>query len=220
MKLNQLSKEENEYNEKYGKYPDQKEEILRYLENNLKLDFDKIREEEERVKNIPWKELSITLPIVPKPSPRPRYSFKTEHFYVIGAGKNKQVIKKYIDNCNIIYTRTDLTVVTYQPTPTSMMTKNEIYLAEKGIIQPIQNPDWDNLGKTYSDMIQGILLLNDNIVNPGTVVKYYSVKPRVDIFIKYQDGFDSNFNRKKITTSTQYVNTIRGGESNERNERD
>ena len=75
---------------------------------------------------------------------------------------------------------------------------------------------WDNLGKTYSDMIQGILLLNDNIVNPGKVEKYFSLKPRVDIFIKYQDGFDSNFNRKKITSSTQYLNTFRGGESSER----
>jgi hypothetical protein len=67
---------------------------------------------------------------------------------------------------------------------------------------------WDNLGKTYSDMIQDILLLNDNIVNPGKVEKYFSLKPRVEIYIKYQDGFDSNFNRKKITNSTQYVNMI------------
>ena len=67
---------------------------------------------------------------------------------------------------------------------------------------------WDNLGKTYSDMIQDILLLNDNIVNPGRVEKYFSLKPRVEIYIKYQDGFDSNFNRKKITNSTQYLNMI------------
>ena len=141
MKQKSISKEELEYNEKYGHIPSEREQILEYIKNNMKLDFDKINSEVERVNNIPWKELIISLPIIPKPSPRPRYSFKTEHFYVSGAGKNKHIIKKYIDNCDIIYTRTDLTVITYQPTPISAMTKNEVYLAEKGIILPIQNPD-------------------------------------------------------------------------------
>lgn len=141
MSQKMMSKEELEYNEKYGKYPNERDEILKYLEANTKLDFKKIKAEEERVKNIPWKELNIILPIVPKPSPRPRYSTKIGHFYVKGAADNKKIIKKYIEKCNVIYTRTDLTVITYQPTPISSMSNTEVYLAEKGIIQPIANPD-------------------------------------------------------------------------------
>jgi Holliday junction resolvase RusA-like endonuclease len=181
--------------------------ILNYLENNLKLDLEKIKEEETRIQNINWEEVIITLPIEPKPSPRPRYSFKTKHFYVKGAKSNKNIIKEYI-NSNIIYTRTNLLVKTYQPTPIHLMDNNEIYLAEKELILPIQNPDWDNLGKTYSDMIQEYLILNDNIVNPGSVEKYYSLIPRVVIIIRYQKDFDSKFNKKKILNSTQYKSLI------------
>lgn len=63
---------------------------------------------------------------------------------------------------------------------------------------------WDNLGKTYSDMLQDVLFLNDNIIQTGIVEKYYSLKPRIELFISYQDDFDSNFNRKRIENSKAY----------------
>lgn len=138
-----IDKDEKEYIEKYGKIPSEKNKILEYIENNFKLNYDKIKSEEERINNISWKELLVTLMIIPKPSPRPRCSFETKHFYVKGAAKNKKIIKDYIKDCNIIYTRTDLNIIIYQPTPVSSMTSNEIYLAEKGLLQPIQNPDWN-----------------------------------------------------------------------------
>jgi hypothetical protein len=95
------------------------------------------------------------------------------------------------------------------------MNATEIYLAEKGIIEPMQDPDWDNLGKTYSDMIQGLLILNDNIIVDGHVKKHFSIKPRVHICIKYQDGFDSKYNRNRMLRSTAYnklLKPIREGE--------
>lgn len=57
-------------------------------------------------------------------------------------------------------------------------------------------------------MIQGILLLNDNIINFGGVRKFFSVKPRVKIYLRYQEGFDSKYNEKKITKSTAYLNAL------------
>lgn len=198
---------DKEYQEKFGYLPDTQNEILIYLENNLKLNTDKIMEDERRINSLEWKKINIFLPIIPKPTPRPRYQFKTKHFYVKGAKKNKEIIKDYIDNLGIIYTRTKLTVKTYQLSPSSM-TNTEIYLAEKGIICPIQDPDWDNLGKAYSDMLQGILLINDNIIQVGTVEKYFSVKPRVELFLEYQDGFDCKFNKRKMENSTAYKKLI------------
>ena len=75
----------SEYQEKYGNIPLEKDDILDYLDKTLKLtekDYIKIQEEEEKVANIPWEELQIILPIIPKPSPRPRYSSKMGSFYV------------------------------------------------------------------------------------------------------------------------------------------
>ncbi len=198
---------DKEYQEKFGHLPNTQEEILIYLENNLKLNKNKIEEEEMKINNLEWKKISILLPIIPKPTPRPRYHFKTNHFYVKGAQQNKKIIKEYIDDLDIIYTRTKLLVKTYQLSPSSM-TNTELYLAEKGVICPIQDPDWDNLGKAYSDMLQGILLLNDNIIQVGTVEKYFSIKPRVELFLEYQDGFDCKFNKRKVENSTGYKNLI------------
>lgn len=141
MKNKSVKALQEEYLAKYGAIPIENCEILKYLRDNMKLNMDKVNEEERRIDMIPWKELTIILPIVPKPSPRPRYNFTTEHFYVMGAATNKKLIKKFIEEYNIIYTQTFLTVETYQPTPLSSMTNAEIYLAEKKKLRPVQDPD-------------------------------------------------------------------------------
>lgn len=205
----------DEYLDKYGKIPGDPNEILRYLESSLRLkerDFKKIEEEDAYAASLPWEELKIILPIIPKPCPRPRYSSANRTFYVSGAGENKKLLKHFIGNVhNIIYTKTHFDVTTYQPTPLSQMSRVEVYRAEKKTLEPISNPDWDNLGKTYSDMVQEILILNDNIISKGIVTKYYSVKPRVEIDIRYQRGFDSRFNKRRITSSTSYKKAIEVG---------
>lgn len=198
-----MTKLEKEYNLKYGHLPDGQEEQLAYIRDNYKVNMDKVKEAIAKVQMIKWEELFISLSILPKPSPRPRTG--GGHFYVKGAKDHKIYMESLVDEKKIICTRTELSIVTYQPIPFSSMTATEIYLAQLGYLDPISNPDWDNLGKTYSDMIQGILLLNDNIVNPGIVRKKYAVKPKVDISIKYQNGFDSNFNKRRVITSKKYI---------------
>lgn len=200
-----MTNAEIEYAEKYGNIPSEKEKILSYIKNNYKLDYNKIGLSEERINNIEWKRIEFVLPIVPEPSPRPRYSSKTGSFYVKGAAKNKKIIEKYIDAYDIIYTNVKMRIVTYQPTPKNM-SNTEMYLAEKGLVRPSSKPDWDNFGKTYSDMIQGILILNDNIITTGIVEKYYSIKPRVEITIEYQTEYDSKFNKRRTENSIAYIN--------------
>lgn len=215
MKSKSYKNSIKEYEGKYGSIPIDKDQILQYLDDILNLkdkDYERIAKEEEYVEQIPWGGLTIILPIVPKPSPRPRYSSATGSFYVTGAAENKKLLKYYIEEkYNIIYTQTYFSIQTYLPTPISSMTKAEVYRAEKGTISAISNPDWDNLGKTYSDMIQKILILNDNIITKGLVEKYYSVKPRVVINIKYQQGFDSKFNKRRVINSTSYKEAVEIG---------
>ena len=76
--------------------------------------------------------------------------------------------------------------------------KIETILAELGYIRPISKPDWDNLGKTYSDMLTDVLILDDAHVVDGRCSKYYSLHPRIEMDIKYQLKPDSKYNERKI----------------------
>lgn len=204
-----------EYHDLYGNIPIDHNEIMDYLNQTIPLtEKEKIimEEESEYAKSIPWETLEIILPIIPLPSPRPRLSGKTGKFYVSGAAENKKLFQYYIEEkYNIIYTQTHFEIKTYLPTPIKSMNKREVYRAEMGDILPISNPDWDNLGKTYSDMIQKILILNDNIISRGVVEKYYSIKPRVVIRISFQKGFDSRFNKRRIQNTKSYKEAIEIG---------
>ena len=78
------------------------------------------------------------------------------------------------------------------------MRENEKILAEMGYIRPISKPDWDNVGKTYSDMIQGTLLFDDSLIIEGISRKFYSIKPRIEIKIEYMKKYDSLYNTNKM----------------------
>ena len=78
------------------------------------------------------------------------------------------------------------------------MNKVDTVLAELGWIRPITKPDWDNLGKTYSDMIQSTLLEDDSLIIEGTSKKYYSLKPRIEIHIEWADEHDCPYNYNKL----------------------
>ena len=198
-----IYKPENyEYRTLYSALPDTQEELISYLESILKIDQSKILAEEERISNIKWLEKECVFHIIPKGTPRPR-SCGT-HFYVKGAKQMKKTFQKFLSDEGIICTRCEFELTTYQPTPVNSMTNTEILLAEKGLIRPIATPDFDNLAKTYTDALQGVILLNDNIINPGRVEKYYSIKPRIKIRLRYQETFDCKFNERKTLQSVGY----------------
>lgn len=203
-----LTDAELEYRQKYAYLPSTQSELLEHLENTLKLDYHKIQDEESRIKNIEWKNIHIEANVVPHGTPRPKYSSVTGTFYVKGAKQMKRYFEKIVTENKILCTRVEYSLTCYMPTPVSSMNNTEIYLAEKGLILPVSTSDWDNLAKTYTDCLQDVLLLNDNIINPGHVYKYYSIKPRIEIDIKYQIDYDSKFNRKKTENTKNYKKYI------------
>lgn len=208
-----LTDAELEYREKYAYLPSTQSELLEHLEKTLKLDKNKIEAEEDRIRNIPWERIHLEAFIVPHGTPRPRYSSLTGTFYVKGAKQIKRYFEKIILEHKILCTRVEYALTCYMPTPTSSMTNTEIYLAEKGLILPISTSDWDNLAKTYTDCLQEVLLLNDNIINPGHVLKYFSIKPRVEIDIRYQCDYDSKYNKRKTENTKNYKTYIDNGYS-------
>lgn len=195
-----MLKIEKEYNEVYGDIPKDYEGRLEYILNNMNLKRfnEPLYEYMKRIRNIKWKNISYTIYLLPKATPRPR-SGNNGIFYVKGAKDNKKFFKNYFINndVEIIKTPCKFTCTSYFPIPKSMNNMEKI-AAELGLIRPISKPDWDNVAKAYCDMIQDTLLLDDALIIEGTSKKFYSVKPRIEIEISYMEDFDSHFNKNKI----------------------
>jgi Holliday junction resolvase RusA-like endonuclease len=78
------------------------------------------------------------------------------------------------------------------------MSIKEKIAAELDIIHNVSEPDWDNLGKAYCDMVQSVLVSNDSIVYRGSVMKHYSVLPRIEVTIRFMTSYDCKYNKRKI----------------------
>lgn len=194
-----MLKMEKDYIDQYGDIPSDFDGRLNHLLGTVNLRkskssvFDKIN----HIMSIKWKSLSFTIYLLPKATPRPRVG-TAGIFYVKGAKNNKDFLKKYILELNpeIIFTPAKFTCISYLPIPKSMSSVEKI-AAELGFIRPISKPDWDNVGKAYCDMIQGLLIDDDALIVEGVSKKYYSIKPRIEITLSWMEDFDSDYNRKK-----------------------
>lgn len=190
---------------------DSSELIASFINSNkfTKKKLVKLIQQYNEVKNMKKKKKKVKfiIDMVPKGTPRPRINMFTKSIYVEGAKKNWEFFNKLVNTGVInldgkIYTSTEMDIKFFLPIPNGM-TINEKILAEKGVIRPGLKPDWDNLGKT-TDMFNNIVWIDDSLVVDARVRKYYSFKPRVEVKIKYERDFDSNYNKKRITNSKGY----------------
>lgn len=187
---------------KYGALPNDAEELLNYVKQRYPTSQKRYDAAIDRICALEWRTMEFVLYLVPTPTPRPRYD--GNHFFVKGAAQNKRLIKRLIER-HIVSTRVEIDIQAFLPTPTSRLSNAEIYLAEARMIYPVGASDVDNLMKTYMDMIQGHLLLNDCIVTRGLLEKFYSIKPRLEITLRYQTGYDCRYNEERIKHSKAYV---------------
>ena len=192
-----------EYDDKYGNIP--KDFIDRFFsifrDKRIKeKDFNILKDEIYRIKNIKKHEISFVFYFTPQATPRPRYSKFTKSFYVKNKLDYNSLFKEFmtsIDASIKINTPCEFYCRTYAPIPSSM-SRIESVLAELSLIKNISKPDWDNLAKTYCDMIQKHLIIDDALIYKGSLEKLYSAKPRIGMVIRYYDEFDSQYNMKKI----------------------
>lgn len=196
-----MIKDEKDYLDKYGEIPNSKLERFQYLlkKLNIKKGLERIYEEIRRINRIKWKTLDIVINMTPKATPRARQNRQRNIFYVKGAANNRKRFRKFMSKLDIdmIITPIKFHCDIYIDIPSSM-NKIDKLLAELGFIHPINRPDWDNFGKTYSDMVQEQLVLDDSLIIEGKVRKFYSCKPRIEIHIEYMEDFDCEFNKKRI----------------------
>jgi len=196
-------KELLEYQEKYGNVPKDFFHRFSYIINELKIslkDIEKLKKSIKKLRNAEWREFNFVIYFYPKATPRARLGNR-KVFYVKNAGSNNKAFKEFIESLDqeigIVTTPCKLFIDLYVPIP-PQMSKLEKLLAELRLLYPVSKPDWDNAGKTYSDMIQKHLLLEDSLVIDGRVRKFFSFKPRIEIKLKYMEKYDCKFNKKRI----------------------
>ena len=112
----------------------------------------------------------------------------------------------------LIYTPCSIEFNAYFKTP-KVFNATDTYLAELGCIRPICKPDFDNIEKKYADMYNGNVWLDDSLVIDGSIHKYYSILPRVEIKLRYLNmlfnkyQYNSILKRVEEGTKVEYFDT-------------
>jgi Holliday junction resolvase RusA-like endonuclease len=206
--MKRRKQKEREYQEKYSEIPKDYHTRLLYLYDKLHLN-DTICEEilskrDAMLDRLCYNEFFIVLYEEPEGSPRPRFRLVNRKNLANSAMTNSQFVHVYSitgaeDNkfMNRLVTEQDLMPLNqlictpcnivfdaFIKTP-SAFNRVDTFLSEIGVIRPIPKPDWDNIGKKYSDMYNSNIWLDDSLVISGTVNKYYSILPRVEIHLRY-----------------------------------
>lgn len=159
---------------------------------------------------------------IPEGSVRPRFriinkaNFNKEaimsqfvHVYTPHAAEDHVYMKKLCENelnnlDSLINTPCVVEYNAFYPIPASY-NATDVILSEIGLIRPsIDKPDWDNLGKKYCDMYNHNIWLDDALVYDGSVHKYYSALPRVEIKLKYMNTVYNKQQYKRIISRKDY----------------
>ena len=130
------------------------------------------------------------------------------HVYSPNAADDHNFMHRLIDQELIqlnqfIQTPIMICINTYHKIP-SYFNQVDTILAEIGIHRPTSKPDWDNIGKKYPDMFNANIWLDDQLVQDGEVHKYYSVLPRVEIFIRYLNYYTNQYQYNQIISRKDY----------------
>ena len=197
-----------EYDEKYSHIPIDYQERLFYLYDTLHItDRDGWRILEKRsliLNSLRYYSFNIVLFEVPEGSPRPRFRIVNRsnianmalsnpnfvHVYSLTGHEDSVFMKRMISEGELsqlqqlIYTPCRVDISAFMKTPSSY-NRDQIILAEIGLDRPIVKPDFDNIAKKYCDMFNQNVWLDDALVMDGSVHKYYSVIPRIEIRIDY-----------------------------------
>ena len=175
--------------------------------------IDILQERDRRMHSLYYTTIKIILYVVPEGAKRPRYTFINRsnalqaaqldpsfvHVYSPGAAENSNYMKRVVEAGefqqlqHLICTPCDVSFRAYFPTPKSY-NKIETFMAEIGLDRHIAKPDWDNIGKLYSDMYNSNVWIDDSLTIRGCVDKFYSILPRVEIDLCY---LNSVYNKKQ-----------------------
>lgn len=205
-----MIKKFSDYLNKYGDIPKDIYERFGHILSSLKInkkEYEKLQKSIKILTNIKWDEFNFVFYFIPQATPRARFSRRTRAFYVKNLYDYNSLFKEFLESTSemrkIITTSCKFYCDLYFPVP-EQMNKVDKILSELRLIRPISKPDWDNAGKTYSDMVQKHLILDDCLIIEANVRKFYSFKPRIEISVKYMDKYDCKYNKRKIESWNTY----------------
>ena len=217
----------DEYSKKYGHIPIDYEERLQWMIDYFNLSPAKMNEILEKRQNVLnnlfyYDYKVIELLEEPEGASRPRvrilrnnynrlatFQGSTVHVYVPGAGEDYRYMRELVQSellqlDNLIYTPCEIEYNAYIKTPSNMNIV-DTFLCEIGLFRPpFTKPDWDNIAKKYCDMFNYNIWMDDTLVIDGSVHKYYSILPRVEIKLRYlncvytKNFYNSIMSRKGI----------------------
>ena len=215
-----------EYQAKYSNIPKEDSERLIYLINSCNLSEAKMNDIVAKKRmmeaNMQYYSFKIVLYEDPEGAKRPRFRLVNRanlsnmarvasefvHVYSPNAAEDNRYMHRLIDEELttldwFVQTPCQMRIDTYFKIP-SYFNQIDILLAEIGMHRPTPKPDWDNIGKKYSDMFNANIWLDDQFVIDGDVHKYYSILPRVEIFINYLNCVTTKYSYNQITNRTDY----------------
>lgn len=130
---------------------------------------------------------------------RPR-TFKNHTFSPNAAANKKyfdRALKQVIKVIKLINTPAEISIEAYLEMP-AQVPPDEVILFEAKVLDVLDMPDYDNIGKCYTDILKDVLISDDDIFHHGSISKFYSVLPRVDIYIRYLKYHESDYIYKKL----------------------
>lgn len=217
----------NEYNSEYAKYFGIKNDELALIEqyfkdNNLNLSdaLDKGRERAIKIlEKRRYKKTFITLYESPFKTERPRVG-RFKNIYSPNAAENHEYLKDNLDKLakritavmnllnNTITTPSEIVVNAYFPVPkVKKKHAHEVLLFITGILKVYRDPDYDNIAKAYTDMLNKTVIIDDKIFYKGTQTKFYAILPKVEIIVTSQEKHDSE-TLYEILVKTKMMNEL------------
>lgn len=218
------------YENKYGSIPIDYRERLEYMYDLYQPSEKKcdeiINKRNVLMNNLFYRYIRLVLFQEPVGTPRARHriihkrNFHNEaisnpsfvHVYSPYAKENNVYMKRMVESElkeleSLICTPIIIQYRTFFPIGNSSSIEDK-FLLEIGLYLPLIKPDWDNIGKTYCDMSNLNIWLDDDLVVKGTVEKYRSILPRVEIDIWY---LNTLYNKSYYNTISNRKDYIRYG---------
>lgn len=226
---------ENIYKEKYSHIPINYEERLNWMcdEYNIKEKkmIEILNKRDDMMSSLFYREFTIVLFEEPEGTPRPRFRLINRqnivnqalsngsfvHVYSLNAKEDNMYMQRLVNEDlyelnNYIWTPCIVEFNAYFKTP-SIYNITDTMLSEIGLIRPIVKPDWDNIGKKYSDMFNSNVWIDDTLVIEGTVKRFYSILPRVEIKLRYLNTLYNKHQYNSINNKIDFdINYFKGDE--------
>ena len=203
-------KEISDYHNRFGNIPKDYMERLAYLYRIYPYTremLNSLLSKVDELKEVEWDSVKYIFYMIPRGSHRPKLNPKTFTFYVKDAKNYKKVFDDFKNEHSdlecVISTPTIIETKVYMETPKNMSLQEKM-AAELELIHHIKAPDWDNLGKTYCDMVQKTLVSDDSIVCKGSVEKFYSILPRIEVTLHYMKSYDCKYNKRLIESRKSF----------------